>query len=112
MGFAPPTPAGTAQLNAVTAELQGVAEPLLIDKASVTLENRQVDVTSFSAAFAKGTAIGGSANFPVHCTGPENCALRFDVHAEEVSLTRLNQLLNPKLSTSAVVPPASDWAPA
>ncbi len=95
MGFAPPAPSGTAQLKAVTAELQGVAEPLLIDAASVSLENRQVNVTSFAAAFAKGTVIGGSANFPVHCTGPENCVLRFDVHAEEVSLSRLNQLLNP-----------------
>ncbi len=97
MGFAPPAPSGTAQLNAVTAELQGVAEPLLINTASVSLENRQVKVTSFSAAFAKGTGIGGSADFPVHCTGPENCVLHFDVHAEDVSLTRLNQLLNPKL---------------
>ena len=96
-GFAPPAPSGTVQLHAVTAELQGVAEPLLIDTASVNLQNRLVNVTSFAAAFAKGTAIGGSANFPVHCTGPENCVLRFDVRADDVSLTRLNQLLNPSL---------------
>ncbi|MGB8889349.1 MAG: AsmA family protein [Candidatus Korobacteraceae bacterium] len=95
MGFAPPAPSGTIQLNTVTAELQGVSEPLLIDSASVSLQNRLVNVTSFAAAFAKGTALGGSASFPVHCTGPENCVLRFDVHAGEVSLSRLNQLLNP-----------------
>ena len=99
MGFAPPAPSGTVQLQTVTAELQGVSEPLLIDTASVSLENRLVNVTSFAAAFAKGTSIGGSANFPVHCTGPENCVLRFDVHADEVSLTRLNQLLNPSSPT-------------
>jgi AsmA family/AsmA-like C-terminal region len=99
MGFAPPAPSGTLQLRTVTAELQGVSEPLLIDTASVSLENRLVDVTSFAAAFAKGTSLGGSANFPVHCTGPENCVLRFDVQADEVSLTRLDQLLNPSSRT-------------
>ncbi len=97
MGFTPPAPSGTMQLHKVTAELQGVAEPLLIDMAAVSLENRQVNVTSFTAAFAKGTSIGGAANFPVHCTGPENCVLHFDVRADEVSLARLNQLLNPSL---------------
>ena len=95
MGFAPPAPSGTVQLHTVTAELQGVSEPLLIDSAAVNLENRSVNVTSFSGAFSKGTSIAGSASFPVHCTGPENCVLRFDVHAGDVSLIRLNQLLNP-----------------
>ncbi len=97
MGFAPPAPSGTMQLHTVTAELQGVSEPLLVDTAAVSLENRLVNITSFAAAFAKGTSIGGSATFPVHCTGPENCVLHFDVRADDVSLTRLNQLLNPAL---------------
>ena len=35
MGFAPPAPSGKVQLRTVTAELQGVSEPLLIDSASV-----------------------------------------------------------------------------
>ncbi|MGC2110817.1 MAG: AsmA family protein [Candidatus Korobacteraceae bacterium] len=98
MGFAPPSLAGKVLLQTATAELQGVSEPLLIDSAAVTLENQLASITSFRASFSKGTALNGSANFPIHCTSPENCVLRFDVHADDVSLTRANQLLNPSFS--------------
>ena len=98
MGFAPPAPSGTVQVRNATAELQGVSEPLLVDAASVSLANQLVNINSFSAAFAKGTKLGGSASFPVHCTGPENCVLQFDVHADEASLARINQLVNPSFA--------------
>ncbi len=94
-GFAPPAPSGKLQVRTATAELQGVSEPLMVDSASLTLENQMVKIVSFSAGFTKGSQLSGSANFPVHCTGPENCLLQFDVRAEDVSLARLNQLLNP-----------------
>ena len=97
-GFAPPVPSGKVQLRKATAELQGVSEPLLVDSASLTLENQLVTVTSFSGGFTKGGQLAGSASFPVHCTGPENCLLEVDVRAQDVSLTRLNQLLNPAFS--------------
>ena len=83
------------QLHNVTAELQGVAEPLLISSATATLANQEVTVTSFTAGFAKGPEISGSASFPVHCTAPETCILHFDVHSDDASLARLNQLVNP-----------------
>ena len=98
MGFAPPVPSGKLQAHDVTAELQGVAEPMLVDTASVMLAGPQVKITSFSAGFAKGGQLSGSAGFPVHCTGPENCLLSFDVRADDASLARLNQLLNPAFS--------------
>ena len=44
---------------------------------------------------AKETAIGGSATFPLHCTTPETCVLHFDLHSSELSLARVNELLNP-----------------
>jgi len=94
-GFAPPAPSGKMQIKTATAELQGVSEPLLVDSASLLLENQMVNATAFSAGFTKGGQLTGSASFPVHCTGPENCVLQFDVHAEDVSVARLNQLLNP-----------------
>ena len=94
-GFAPPVPSGKIQIKTATAELQGVSEPLLVDSAAVSLEDQMAKVTAFSAGFTKGGQLGGSAAFPVHCTGPENCILQFDVRAEDVSLARLNQLLNP-----------------
>jgi hypothetical protein len=95
VGFAPPVSSGSMQLDTVTAELQGVAEPLLISSATATLANQQATVTSFTAAFAKGPEISGSASFPVHCIAPENCMLHFDVRADDGSLARLNQLVNP-----------------
>jgi hypothetical protein len=98
MGFAEPTPTGKMQISTVTAELQGVSEPLLIDAASVVLENQQVKITSFSSRFNKGGQLGGTASFPVHCTSPETCVLQFDVRAQDASLARLNQLLNPTFS--------------
>ena len=95
VGFAPPGTSGTVQLHSVTAELQGVAEPLLISSAAATLANQQVTVTSFTAGFAKGPEITGSASFPAHCTAPESCTLHFDVRTDDASLARLNQLVNP-----------------
>jgi hypothetical protein len=94
-GFTQPVPSGKVQVRKVTAELQGLSEPLLLDSASVSLEDQMVNITSFSAAFSQGTHLGGSASFPVHCTGPENCVLNFDLRTDDASLARLNQLLNP-----------------
>jgi hypothetical protein len=98
MGFAEPTPTGKMQIANATAELQGVSEPLLIDSASVMLENQQVKVSSFVSNFSKGGQLNGTAGFPVHCTSPETCVLQFDVRAQDASLARLNQLLNPAFS--------------
>jgi len=97
-GFAPPVPSGKVQVHDVTAELQGVSEPLLVDAASVNLAGPLVKIASFSAGFSKGGQLSGSASFPVHCTGPENCLLTFDVRADDASLDRMNQLLNPAFS--------------
>jgi hypothetical protein len=97
-GFAPPAPSGKMQIRTATAELQGISEPILIDSASLTLDNEMVMLGPFSAGFTKGGQLAGSATFPVHCTGPESCLLQFDVRAEDVSLARLNQLLNPAFS--------------
>jgi len=95
VGFAPPVSSGNMQLHSATAELQGVSEPLLISSAAATLADREMTVTSFTAAFAKGPEISGSASFPVHCTAPESCTLHFDIRSDDASLARLNQLVNP-----------------
>jgi AsmA family/AsmA-like C-terminal region len=95
VGFAPPAPAGKIQLHDVTAELQGVAEPMQISSATATLANQSVNVATFDATFAQGPGIKGSASFPVHCTAPETCVLHFDAHTDDASLPRLNRLVNP-----------------
>ncbi len=97
MGFPVPAPSGKVQVKTATAELQGISEPLALDSASLTLENQMVKISSFSAGFTKGGELSGSATFPVHCSGPENCLLQFDVRADDISLARLNQLFNPAL---------------
>ncbi len=95
VGFAPPGTSGNVQLRSVTAELQGVAEPLLISTAAATLANQQVTVSSFTAGFAKGPELSGSASFPVHCSAPESCTVLFDIRTDDASLARLNELVNP-----------------
>jgi AsmA protein len=97
VGFAPPVASGKVQLRNVTAELQGISEPLQIASASATLANQAVKVTSFTATLAQGPAISGSASFPLHCTAPETCIVYFDAHTADTSLARLNQLVNPAL---------------
>ena len=94
-GFAPPVPSGKIQLRNTTAELQGVHEPLQISAATATLADRSVTVNSFSAEFKEGPTFSGSASFPQHCASLEACMLRFDLHTSEITLARLNQLLNP-----------------
>ncbi len=94
-GFSAPVTSGQMQLRDVTAELQGVNEPLRIESAKATLADGAVNVGSFSGSFAAGPALGGSADFPLHCTSPETCIIHFDLHTDELSLARVNQLLNP-----------------
>ena len=65
-------------------------------------------MTSFTAAFAKGTALSGSASFPVHCTGPENCVLQFDVRTDDGLARPAESAAQSQLLQSALVSPAGD----
>jgi hypothetical protein len=94
-GFAPPVPSGKVQLTNATAELQGVGEPLQVASATATLAEQTITIGSFSAEFKDGPTVGGSASFPLHCGSPESCVLHFDLHTPEITIARLNQLLNP-----------------
>jgi AsmA family/AsmA-like C-terminal region len=94
-GFSAPVISGQMQLRNASAELQGINEPLHIVSAQTTIANQAVNVSALSGAFGAATAIGGSASFPLHCTTPETCAIHFDLHSSELSLARVNQLLNP-----------------
>ncbi len=78
VGFAPPVPSGTVQLHSVTAELQGVAEPLLISSASATLANQEVTVTSFAAGIRQRTGDQWIGQFPgtLHRSRELHLALR------------------------------------
>ncbi len=94
-GFSAPAISGQMQLRNASAELQGVNEPLHIVSAQTTIANQAVNVSAFSGTLGAEPAIGGSADFPLHCATPEICAIHFDLHTSELSLARVNQLLNP-----------------
>ncbi len=94
-GFSAPVISGQMQLRNASAELQGVNEPLHIASAQTTIAGHSVNVSSFSGTLGTAPAISGSANFPMHCSASDDCAVHFDLHTPELSLARINQLLNP-----------------
>jgi len=94
-GFAPPQPSGDLKLSNATAELQGVLEPLPVDSATVTLGSQIANITSFAATFAGGPSVSGSGSFPLVCTSADQCIFHFDLHTPDISLARINRLLNP-----------------
>jgi AsmA protein len=94
-GFAPPLPTGELKLTNATAELQGVLEPLTVTAASVSFSDQTVNVNPFAAEFKDGPSLTGSASFPLACNSSETCILHLELHAPEVSIVRLNRLLNP-----------------
>ncbi len=97
-GFVPPAPSGKILVRKATAELQGISEPLQVASANATIDNRQLSVSDLNATFEGGPGITGAASLPVHCTAAETCLVRFDLHTDDVSLARLNQLTNPSLA--------------
>jgi hypothetical protein len=94
-GFAPPQPSGDVKLTNDTAELQGVLEPLLVDSATVTLGSQLANISNFAAGFAGGPSLSGTGSFPLLCNSPETCVLHFELHTPEISIARINRLLNP-----------------
>ncbi len=98
-GFAPPAPMGKIQIHNATAELRGVLEPLQVNAATVTIADQTATIGPFSSQLKDGLSITGSASFPLRCPPSPGCMLHFDLHTPEVSLARLNQLLNPAFNT-------------
>jgi hypothetical protein len=88
---------GKIQLRNVTAELQGVAEPLEIASGTASLSGQTVSLDPFSASFVQGPDVRGSASFPMHCTDPQSCLVHFDLQSTDISLGRLNELVHPSL---------------
>jgi len=98
-GFALPAATGKMQFHDITVELQGVFEPLHVASAVVNLAQQSASIASFSASFKDGASISGSADFPLRCSDPASCVVQFDLHSPEVSLSQINQLLNPATQT-------------
>jgi hypothetical protein len=93
-GFVPPRAIGKAQLHSIRAEVRGLNTPLEIASANLLLAPEQIDVQNLTASIAD-TSWRGSLALPRPCAVPNSCPIRFDLHADEISTDRLNQLINP-----------------
>lgn len=93
-GLGPARAMGKAQLHSIRAEVRGWNAPLEIAAANLTLTPGEVNVQNLTASMA-GTAWHGSLTLPRQCVVPGTCPIRFDLHADDISTDRLNQVLNP-----------------
>jgi len=93
-GLGPVRAMGKAQLHSIRAEVRGLNTPLEIASANLTLTPDQVSVQNLTASLA-GTVWRGSLALPRQCAVPGACPVRFDLHADQISTDRLNQVLNP-----------------
>ncbi len=89
--FSPAQVEGKLQLREVRAKIRGWAEPLLISTASLLLKPGETDVQKIEAS-AAGETWRGSIVLPRPCTAAP-CPLRADLHADEIDLARISQLV-------------------
>jgi hypothetical protein len=90
----PPRVVGKAQLQSIHAQVRGFNAPLEIGSANLTLTHDEVSVQNLTALVA-GTSWRGSMLIARPCAMAATCPVRFDLHADEIRIDRLNQLLNP-----------------
>ncbi len=96
-GWFDSTPAravGTVQLHSIRAAVRGARTPLEIASAELKFDSDVVKVQGLTASWA-GTAWRGSLTFDRPCAMQGTCPIRLDLHADEISTDRLNDLFNP-----------------
>jgi hypothetical protein len=92
--FAPPLALGSAQLQAVHAEMRGLNEPVEIASASVLLAPDKITASRVTASLATSTW-RGSFELPRQCGLSGPCPVRFDLHADAISTDALSELFDP-----------------
>ncbi len=92
-GFAAPQTTGTIQLHNTRVEFAGLNSPIEIGAADVTLSSDTVKLDKLSATTG-GIHWSGAIIRPRICPGSAACATTVDLHADEISIDKLNQLLN------------------
>jgi AsmA family/AsmA-like C-terminal region len=95
-GFRAPVLTGKVQLHSAQATVRGLRTPLEISSANLLLTPEDVQVQDFAAAVAH-SLWRGSVSVPRRCEQAGTCPVRFDIHANEISLAEVNRLLNPGL---------------
>lgn len=97
-GFEAPELTGSVRLKNVQADVPGVIETVQVNSATANLDPKSLTLQNVVASFTKGPNLTGSVSVPRSCN-PTPCTIAFVAHADELSPERLNQLLNPKLSS-------------
>jgi len=87
---------GKAQLVAVRSQVRGFNAPLDIVSANLVLSPGQVQVQNLLASVAGGSWSGSLAVMRP-CSPSAGCRARFDLHANEITIEGINQLLNPQM---------------
>jgi uncharacterized protein involved in outer membrane biogenesis len=95
-GFMQPEAAGTVLLKNARAEIPGIAKPVLIPKASVTLAQHEMRIEDLVAS-VDTVSVSGTAVFPRSCADDQPCVSRLNLQFEEIDPEKLNALLNPRL---------------
>jgi hypothetical protein len=90
--FTPSTTLGQAQLHSVRAEVHGLNQPVEIATANIALLSDEVRVKDITASLAGGTWRGSLA-LPRQCSVPEQCLVRFDLHADTIATDEISDLL-------------------
>jgi len=93
-GFAPPITNGTAQVADVVTRIEGVASPVAISNARLTLD-RQTFRLDQIAAKVGDQAIYGSVSLNRDCS--RTCGLTFALDTPQLEFSALNVELNPRL---------------
>src|SRR5207253_3162608 len=91
-GFTAPQVTGRVQLQSIRAEVRGLNAPVEISSASLLLTPENVQVQNLTASLA-GSAWHGSLLLPRHCASPDGCPLSVDLHADQIAVDELSQLL-------------------
>jgi len=96
VSFAAPQTSGTIQLRNARVEFAGLNAPIEVAAADVTLSPETVKLERLSATTG-GIHWTGTIERPRMCPSPAACATSVNLHADEISTGRLNQLLNPSI---------------
>jgi uncharacterized protein involved in outer membrane biogenesis len=95
-GFAAPAVSGTAQLRSLQVRMRGLAAPIEVVSANVSLTANAAEIQKLTLS-AAGNIWYGSLMVPRPCETP--CVIRFDLHADEIATDKFNDLLNPARGT-------------
>jgi hypothetical protein len=95
-----PAIVGTAHLHSLRAQIRGVNAPVKIVGADLAIDEKAVTVQNLAAETADASW-HGSLRIPRPCITPGDCEIQFRLHADKLTASSLNNLLNPSQQPKA-----------